>query len=235
MRTFNQKDHRRMPGHDYKASWKYHITILKADESESFSALRIVNLTPEGVKLKYSSLGNIIWRGIRDLNKNSAIDVIQYAIMPDHVHLLINVKERLPRHIGYYIAEFKSGITKAHRTKMFNPDIKVFKGNYADRVILPEHSLDDVYKYIQHNPYRLAVRKSHAVFFSKERNIFIEGREIQAYGNLFLLRNPFKISLIVHRADDEKTIAKKQEICLYYADKVQVLPQNGLRTHKQNN
>lgn len=207
-----------MPGHDYQAPWKYHITILKTDEAESFSELKIEDLNPEGVGLKYSTLGNLIWRAIRDLNRTYIIEVIQYAIMPDHIHLLIQTKERLPRHLGYYIAEFKSGITKAYRTKMSNPKLRIFQENYADRVILPEHSLDDVYKYIKHNPYRLAVRKFHSEFFRKERNIFIDKREVQAYGNLFLFRNPFKISLVVHRTDDEKIIARKLEMCLYYAE-----------------
>lgn len=39
----------------------------------------------------------------------------------------------------------------------------------------------------------------------------------QGYGNLFLLRNPFKISLVVHRRDSDEEFERKKEECLYNA------------------
>lgn len=99
-----------------------------------------------------------------------------------------------------------------------NDKLQVFETGYHDRIILPEHNLDDVYKYINHNPYRLAVRRHRPDFFRKERNIFVDGREMQGYGNHFHLRNPFRHPLVVHRADNEAVFNAKMEEALYYAE-----------------
>lgn len=65
---FHHQANRRKRGHDYRATkWKYHITIAKAPECTDFGILVIRELNPDGAKVKYSELGNIIWREIRAL------------------------------------------------------------------------------------------------------------------------------------------------------------------------
>ena len=206
----------RKHGHDYQAPWKYHITISKAPGCPDFSSLAIRELLPEGVGLTYSPLGLIIFEALKAFQL-PYLRIYQHSIMPDHLHLLIHVKERLPRHLGFYIAEFKSRVTAAWRLSRGVETLEVFEENYYDRIILPEHSLNDVYQYIRQNPYRLAVRKSSPEFFQKIRGVHVDEREVQVYGNPFLLRNPFKYALIVHRADDDTVFARKLEECLYHA------------------
>lgn len=215
-KPIHHKNTRRKFGHDYRSPWKYHITITKAPSCEPFSSLEVKELTINGVSTKNTLLGQIIWRAIRDMQQSS-IKIYQYAIMPDHIHMLIHVTDRLMDHLGDYIARFKAGITSEWQRRKNNPKLAIFCENYNDRIILPEHSLDEVYQYIRQNPYRLAVRKASPDFFRRQRYIFVNNREIQAYGNLFLLRNPFKISLVIHRADTEEIFNKKMEECLYYA------------------
>lgn len=206
----------RKRGHDYRAPSKYHITIHKVQDCINFSEIIIKELTPEGVILKLSLLGQVIWRQIRAM-QTPYFRVYQYKIMPDHIHLLIHVKKYLPMHLSHYIARFKTLIMQEWRQKISKSEIKIFEEGYHDRIVMPGQSLDVVFRYIRQNPYRLAVRRARPEFFRKERNIFIEGREIQAYGNLFYLRNPFKYALIVHRADDERIFTQKLQECLYYA------------------
>lgn len=215
--NFHHHANRRKRGHDYRApKWKYHITIAKAPECTDFGILVIRELNPDGVKVKYSELGNIIWREIRAL-QNCYLEVYRYAIMPDHIHLLIYVKVRMPMHLGKFIARFKANIANEWRRRQSNPKIKVFEEGFYDRIVMKEHSLNDVYQYIRQNPYRLAIRRSYPNFFQKTRNIFIEKREIQGYGNLFHFRNPFKYALIIHRADNEEVYNQKLQECMYYA------------------
>lgn len=208
---------RRKHGHDYCAPWKYHITISKAQGSPDFSSIDVRNMATMEVGLDYSALGKIIWRQIKAI-QNDSIRIYRHSIMPDHIHLLVHVKERIPRHLGYYIAEFKSQITAEWRRITADDEIDIFEGNYHDRIILPEHNLNDIYQYIKSNPYRLAVRRIRPDFFQKERLITAGGREVQAYGNLFHYRNPFKHALIVHRSDDETIFKRKLEECLYFAE-----------------
>lgn len=207
---------RRKPGHDYQAPWKYHITISKADECTPFSELVINDLSKEGVTLRNLPLGQVIWRQIR-LFQQKEIKVYQYAIMPDHIHMLIHVRQRLARHLGYYIGILKAAVVDEWRQKNKNPDLVVFRSNYHDRIVLPEHDLNTIFQYIRQNPYRLAVRKFRPAFFQRRRGVIACGREFMAYGNLFHLRNPFKYPLIVHRADTDEQFADKLRDALYFA------------------
>ncbi|MCM1297217.1 MAG: transposase [Muribaculaceae bacterium] len=222
MKNFSKKNYRhhhnrRKRGHDYCApKWKYHITIAKNPDCNSFGSLVIEELTTYGVKVKYSALGNIIWRGIRAFQL-SYFEVYRYAIMPDHIHLLIYVKERLPMHLSRFIAKFKTEIANEWRRRQANPELKVFERGFNDRIIMKEQNLNMVYEYIHQNPYRLAVRQCRPHFFQKIRHIFIDNREIQAYGNLFHFRNPFKYVLIVHRNDNDEIFNQKLQECIYFA------------------
>ena len=158
---------------------------------------------PEEVDVRYTAVGRQICRAIKEIPViEPKMQVYQYKIMPDHVHLLVRVKERMPRLLGEVIHDFKSLITSSLRNIMNDGNLKVFTPNFNDKIIYPDRSLSDIFNYIRQNPYRLAVRRARPAFFRNHRNIHVGGREVQAYGNLFHLRNPFKYPLIVHRADD---------------------------------
>lgn len=215
---FKRHYKRRKKNHDYKDPWKYHITLAKDPSAPLFCTLRILELIPNGVSVDLLPLGLIIEEEIRNFSlHHPQIKVVEHIVMPDHVHLLIQVKERLSRAVGNAIGGLMTGISKIWRELNSNPEIDVFEKGFNDRIMYSFISLDAVCDYIRQNPYRLAVRRARPDFFQKQRNIFIWGREVQAYGNLFHLRNPFKFPLIVHRADDERIFSQKLEECLYYA------------------
>lgn len=220
-KEFTHHQHRRKKNHDYCSICKYHITLTKSEKAPAFGNLpgRFDLSRPESIRVEKNALGILIAKYLREIPRiEPRVAVLQYILMPDHVHFLIHVKERLDRPIGYLIGTIKSYITlNWHSLAPKSIEYDIFTEGYNDKIIYKHRSLDDVFKYIKHNPYRLAVRKSRPDFFRKIRNIFIDRREIQAYGNLFLLRNPFKISLVIHRSDDENTFNAKLEECIYYA------------------
>lgn len=256
----SNKQTKRKKNHDYKAPFKYHITLTKQEGIPPFSSLIIKELTPEGVKLNYTSTGTIIYRTLKTLPQIAPkIRLLQYIIMPDHVHLLIHVTQTLEEHLGNYISKLKSEISRQwhdtktqsatkyqHQNDKLHQLKPVFEEGYNDKIIYPDRDLNDIYKYIRSNPYRLAVRQNRPDFFQKSRNIntsivltqyqtnlisvptILTSRPIQqqqseiiinlqAYGNLFLLNNPFKTYLIIHRADTPEQFEQKKEECLYTA------------------
>lgn len=220
---FTHHQHRRKKNHDYRSECKYHITLTKAPHAPLFGNLpnRINLEDPESINIEKNALGILIARYIRDIPRiEPRVALYQYIVMPDHVHFLIDVKQRLDRPLGKLIGLLKSYITlEWHRIAPQSKDSEVFTPGFNDKIIFSHRSLDDVYRYIRLNPYRLAVRKERPDFFRKRRNILIGQREIQAYGNLFLLRNPFKYALVVHRADNDATYLEKLEKCLFLAVK----------------
>lgn len=202
---------RRKHAHDYRAPWKYHLTLSKAPSCPDFSTLEIKDLTPEGVKTKLTPTGAAIWKCLRALTEiEPKIRLYQYIIMPDHLHLLLHVREPMNQHLGTVINALKTRITQTLGHPAFEPD-------YYDKIIYPERNLNDIFAYIRQNPYRLAVRRTKPEFFQRSRNFLIGETEVQAYGNLFHLRNPFKMPLVIHRADSEADYQRKLDDCLYYA------------------
>lgn len=197
--------------HDYKGVCSYHIIFHKSEVTPDFGELRIdPSKTPKDdgyASIHYSPLGRLILKEIYGIHiHQSLIVVTQYKVMPDHVHILIRVMERIPKHIGFYLGQFMSAVTRSWR--LYNDSDSslpsVFKENYTDRPIYINERYVIAKKYIKDNPYRLAMRRVHPEFFRRVRNLSINGVPFQAYGNLFHLRNPFMTQVIVHRANTER-------------------------------
>lgn len=134
-----------------------------------------------------------------------ALKLYQYALMPDHLHLLLSVESYLDEILGRKIGLFKNIVNKNAGT------VSVFEEGFHDQILMKERSLNGVYKYLRENPYHLAIRQKHPDFFHRQTNLIIDGRPCSAYGNIHLLENPFKMQVQVHRADGEEAYANKKE------------------------
>lgn len=186
--------------HDYRSPQIYHITLMKRPEVAPFG-------TPAGdwqIKpggqgspfIQASPLGRVVKSCLRDFTRiNPSIRILQYALMPDHLHLLLSVEEKLDEILGRRLAAFKVSVN--HRAQIES----VFAKGFNDQILTPKRNLHAIYTYLRENPYRLAVRRANPDFFSRINRIDIGGTQCQAYGNLHLLANPFKEQVIIHRAD----------------------------------
>ncbi len=192
--------------HDYRSRCIYHITMSKASGIAFFS--RITG-TPEKPVVELTPLGRIIEKQIWNFTFICpALRILQYVIMPDHVHLAIFAQEELPRAIGSYIGmmKVKTGQIAKEHLAIVPP---VFEPDFFDRILRRTHKLDTICEYIRKNPKRLLERRQNPVFFRRVNNIRINDTLWQAYGNLQLLQNPFKAPVVIHRRDSEKIIAAK--------------------------
>lgn len=200
----------RAPWHDYKIPAIYHITIMKSIASPVFSTLYMGN--DNKISVSYTSIGFAIYNALKMLRElHPALSLLQYVIMPDHVHLLIRVEREMNEIIGAKLAKFKVMVNKLSN----HP--QVFGKGFHDHIITPKINLDTIYRYIRENPYRLIVRRQYPDFFRRINSVIIAGEECQAYGNLHLLENPFKEAIIIHRSDDAQTLKQKREEWLYNA------------------
>lgn len=190
--------------HDYRSRAIYMITLSKSPGVPAFGALAGDWSKPvgsrEGSFIRLSPLGKIIKNTLFRLHEiEPAIRLLQYSVMPDHVHFLIFVQHPTAEALGYTIARLKVAVNKAWKNQ------PVFTEGYNDRILKSGRKLDTIFRYIRENPYRLAIRKAFPDYFHRINLISIAGRDCQAYGNLFLLRNPFKDAVVVHRKDTEET------------------------------
>ncbi len=161
--------------------------------------------------------GKIIEKHIRRLPLlHPAIKLLQYCIMPDHVHLLLFVTSPLDMHLGNYIGRLKILIFQECRA-VTGSGISILEDDFYDCILHSGRSLDTIYRYIRSNPHRLAVRKLHPEFFQRVNTLPIGNKTYAAYGNFQLLDNPFKEQVVIHRADTEAKRQADRELWLYTA------------------
>lgn len=210
------KGNLRAKWHDYKGKGLYHITLLKSDSVPPFATLAGDCAIPVGqpgsCHVIASPLGKIIKEALRELpNMHPALKLYQYALMPDHLHVLLRVEYDMDEILGRKIGLFKDMVNKKAGTT------GVFEAGFNDQILNSERNLDAVFRYLRANPYRLAVRKAMPEYFTRRNRMMVGGVECQIYGNAHLLDNPFKEQVIVHRADSDEEFAGNKERWLYNA------------------
>lgn len=192
--------------HDYTSKCIYHITLMKSPEMPPFGTLAgdcsLKPGTPGAPYIKASPLGQAVKRALREIpDIHPSLRLYQYALMPDHLHMLLSAEAPLDEIIGRKIAIFKVRVNRYYGTR------GVFMKGFNDQIIGPNRDLGTLFMYLRDNPYRLAVRRHSPDFFRRIDNVQLGGETWQAYGNLHLLDNPFKEQVVVHRADSAETRA----------------------------
>ena len=110
--------HHRENGWDYKGRAIYHFTLPVEERYPLFGVLEgesaetaFVRLNPFGRRVCQMLCGLAQFYA----GKGFALKVLAQKVMPDHVHLVIQVLEPLPQSIGAVVRGFKSGCTKVYK------------------------------------------------------------------------------------------------------------------------
>ena len=137
--------------------------------------------------------------------------------MPDHVHVFLQVKERMEKPLGYYIGGIKQNIAKEYSEKtnqrVLSKDI--FEENFTDKIVYLKRDFNIIFQYIQQNPQRLAMVKINRDFYNRRPAFVLDGIEYEGYGNHYLMDNPFKKNVWVHGNASDKEKKDLMEECLY--------------------
>ena len=110
--------HHRENGWDYKGRAIYHFTLPVEERFPLFGTLEGERAETAFVRL--NPFGRCVCQMLCGLaqfyaGKGFALKVLAQKVMPDHVHLVIQVLEPLPQSIGAVVRGFKSGCTKAYK------------------------------------------------------------------------------------------------------------------------
>lgn len=222
--------HRRSFHHDYHNPFIYHIILKKREGCEAFGNITgdagIPYGNPGCATVSESRLGRIIAKTVLHLPYDYPIlKLHQFCVMPDHMHLLLQVLSRSEKHLDFYIDYLKERIAKRYAIQMqqsINPD-DILEEGYCDKPLYDGRSLDGWYRYIRENPHRLAMRRQYPQFFRRVRNLKVGSCEYQAYGNLFLLRNPDKIAVKISRRYSEEEKLRKKKLWIESASQGTVI------------
>ena len=103
---------------------------------------------------------NLILRnGIREVQAHfSNISIDKYAIMPDHLHLIVTITEQkvgcsLPDVMQYFKSMTTNDYSRGVKAGVLVPfDKKLWQKSYYDHVIRNQQDYDETWQYIENNP-----------------------------------------------------------------------------------
>ena len=165
MKTNKNRHSIRLKKYDYSRSGLYFVTICTQNRECLFG--NVVN-----GKMKLNSAGKIIDSVWKSLSKRFPIVLDEFQIMPNHVHMIVNIVgagfmpargERATTRVaptvtlGDIIGAFKSLITHEYimgvKNNGWKPfDKRLWQRNYYEHIIRTENDLNKIRKYIINNP-----------------------------------------------------------------------------------
>ena len=170
MTDFKKRKNLRMGEYDYSLPGLYFITICTHNKKAILSKIvgahhdapAVVALTP---------YGKIVEKAIKELPERFKLNIEKYVIMPDHIHLLIELAdyERYERAIRESPLQISSKDSAKNRSLMaqcigylktsvtkeihkIEPTLKVWQRGYYDHVIRNDADYSKHYDYIVDNP-----------------------------------------------------------------------------------
>lgn len=222
--------------HDYLSPSIYMLTLTSANREPIFGQL-IGNAQNPTISL--SPIGRMVAEQIEQIPTYKGFDkteIFSYVVMPDHVHILLYVRQQLQHPLGYYVSWFKKqcsdharGVNLASTTSLTpngsalaaNSASKaplIFAPEYHDRILTHQGQLDSLKQYILDNPRRLAIKRDNPDLFRLHQDIGVADLTFTALGNLFWLNYPLKQMLQCSRSLSQNDIDALREKCLTLAD-----------------
>lgn len=220
----------RRRGHDYYGPFIYHIILKKKNGAPDFGKIvgnsAISPGKPGSARCNYSKMGYAIYHSLMDFeNKFKEFQKEQYSIMPNHVHIILRKKEKTEIHLEQYIEILKSMVAERYQKERmpFLSAEEIFTERFTDKLLYNKIDLQKWVEYVRHNPHRRAMIMQHPEFFTRKRGIIIDGKSYEAYGNLFLLKNPDKYSVRIRRFYTPDQINQTKQLALSHSMEGSVL------------
>ncbi len=130
--------------YDYSTNGAYFITVCTFGKAKLFGEIT------GGDAMRLFALGECAERVINSLEARYNIEIDNYVIMPNHIHLIIVVlpnQERTTRSvISKVVGYLKSTVTK---TAGYNG--KIWQRNFHDHIIRGEKDYENIYMYVENN------------------------------------------------------------------------------------
>ena len=130
-----------------------------AGEWLSIDEARALKLEPDQVvaRVERSALGVAIFAHFRRIAEfTPEIRPLYCEVMPDHLHLILQVLRPMKRPLGNAIAGFKTGCEKIY-AKM-GGEGRLFAEGFVDEILSHQGQLGHWFNYLKDNPRRLAIK-----------------------------------------------------------------------------
>ena len=217
-KNYWHRDSRRSFSHDYCSPGYYMITASITDGSPALSMIPDIDLPElkrgEMIMPLPAELGKLIQKEIMDIPRHHReIRIMRFVLMPDHIHVVMGVKERLKRKLGNELAGFLGACSKHRMAICGDSELKTLFKPFNDRIIYNFQQLDRAIKYVVDNPRRLIIKRKLPDLFKRYLHLDIAGHEYAAYGNIFLLKGISLLPVRIHRRWSEQEFADYKNRC----------------------
>ncbi|MCR5680578.1 MAG: hypothetical protein K6G08_10295 [Prevotella sp.] len=233
---------RRCVDNDYTARRMYLITMVTEGRKPLFGKVvgksEAEELSPEAPHIELSPLGEAVekvWQSISSYHKE--IKVVALQMMPDHLHGVLFVTEKMENPLGKVLLGFKQACNRAFREMMPVEFVAVaqqhakqskengllFAKGFNDQILLRDGQLKRWLAYLKDNPRRLLMKRENPELFRVQRGLSYAGLNFSAIGNRFLLERPLKLQVQCSRSISENDLQAKMNECLRTARQGAVL------------
>ena len=216
----------RLNGFDYKSPYFYMVTLKRLKCLAPFSEIGPDGLVKNDITRAFESViesFHLKWRCLEPISP--------FVVMPDHIHLMVKIKDVLPRkslavliwQLTRALSKEYWRVTSGHSRFVQNPAPRqssqvlrgvaapppapkpppIFDHSWHDWVVKRDGQLAAFRRYIRENPARAWARKANAQFFQRVEAVEFLGRRWFAYGNTAILQLPVITAIKGHRATTE--------------------------------
>lgn len=151
----------RLKDYDYSSNGVYFITICTKDRVKILSTLSVGDGAPDvpmegDLFLQLTDTGKIVEEYILSANRTKGVNIDNYVIMPDHIHLLLRIDN--PDYCGTSEAPSPTNslVPRAISVlkRLINKKVgeNIFQRSYHDHIIRTEKDYFDAWNYIDSNP-----------------------------------------------------------------------------------
>lgn len=187
------------PGEAWKGMGIYHVTLTIPSREQLLGTLEISNLDPRLATIKRTDLGEkLIHILFKTTDFHPQIQILQFCLMPDHLHAVWFVRSHMPRGIMTAVRGFWQGAKKIGREYALSISPNTIRDNERSlsplftqmpfvRPMSRRGQLQAMIRYVQMNPQRLATKRLMPGYFRVQEDIEIAGRSYAGVGNTALL------------------------------------------------
>ena len=194
--------HWQEPGTAWRGVGVYHVTLTVPSREALLGTLVIPQDDPSLATVERTPLGNAVVDELYVMCRHYPdIRILQFCLMPDHLHAVIQVTRVMATSIRSVLRGFWQGVKKHGRayTLSIAPELNsgtttegrypfpVFTERPFIRPLSRRGQLNTMIRYVQMNPQRLATKRLMPGFFRVQRDIVVDGRSYDGVGNVALL------------------------------------------------
>ena len=157
----NDRKPNRLINYDYSSNGLYFVTICTQKREQYLSEIRYENDKNVGADIirpivTLTQIGKIVNFSINDMkNHYDDISVIKYCIMPDHIHLIVEIKNENDALNGGRMISAPTLSTVIGSLKRFvskKCGFSIWQKSFHDHIIRSEAELREIWQYIDNNP-----------------------------------------------------------------------------------